>query len=584
MSISIPQIYGSDEYNLIRQFSEIKITTFDEVIEYCRSVMVFHKSVFQLSPVQFWDVVREQLTKNRQIVHISIDSVGTFSRAIINSVIDYSPNILPSHLLCYLKKIRAMDIVLTDWEKEGFTPLHLAAITAREELMRADMVEVINSVDKRGRTALQLAAFFGHLDIAKKLITFGANHALCTPIYGSALAQAMYGKEKNTISYLKGLEIEREKGAEAKDSFHKTAVTLFRRRSRRTLEPHNFDEIVNKSTDPELLKAYYKEERARRVFYHSWKIEWDLDKEIQHKIFFKDGDRHIEFVPESGGFSNDFQYKMAKNCERFSELFKDDQVFDRKCLALLSETFYSAASQNKVDPAPAFKAFKDKKPVIINIRLPRHVGNAVILNDLFVVCNKGSASRKPIEIYRFNPNKLSENILAMLMLEFQSTEAYSDFFFNKQKLPALLQFSQSTYETELEKLLDMAFQAIGNCSWESPEAASQMVIVLYTLQKVGLLQRGNFTVLRAKIFVEEAMYLFHNFLLFEQLRSLEKYLTLTSVKKRKFVSNNEMYTSILKPFLEKKQSPLSHPYFVRQMEKMESTYPALTTFKNFSII
>lgn len=552
------------------------------------------KMVQHLPNAQFWCLAAEHFFKDQQPKDFPSNGLVRFSRKKIQPIIFLNVNVAYEELPSHLRKLHKIGINLNNWKEEGFTLLHLAAITGNHTFIKEPYFDTINNVDKKGRTALHLSAFFGHDEIAKKLITYGASSAICAPIYGSTLSLAILGKEQNTISFFKDLEIEKAKPSSPPrySNILISAITDDAQRlycSKCYLNPHRkeiFEEQIRKSRNPELLKTYYAQEKIRRTFYHSWKIDWRLkidSLEIPHKIYSYNSDNRLEFSPKDGGYSPFFLHKMAKSTTHFATLFKNSPNFvtlsTTDCLSTLAEALDFAVDQNHLPTSVILDRIQSKIMTILSIRVPKHAINAVFYGRFFALCNRGHLTRKSIEIFYFDNTRLTEDILQKMISKFESDADYNNFFFHELKWQ--LRLYQLPMEKALENLLAMPYQLIPNCAWDNGEAASYMVFHLKALENAGLLNINKFTAGNASNIIATTNYQFYNWLLFQQLEHLENYLKMTTAPDRTFVSNHEMYLETAKLFLEKKHSKLTHPYLFEQMLAIEKRYPEFVAFYKF---
>ncbi|HEV8052780.1 MAG TPA: hypothetical protein VGP47_09810 [Parachlamydiaceae bacterium] len=108
---------------------------------------------------------------------------------------------------------------------------------------------------------------------------------------------------------------------------------------------------------------------------------------------------------------------------------------------------------------------------IVGIGYLGHEITLVIKDDWFVICNRGEASRRPVDFFRFNPQKFSFDIFKKIVnLRSGTREDYENLFFNE--LPGILKFVKTDLILELEKNNALfPEQTVGNCSLVSPITA-----------------------------------------------------------------------------------------------------------------
>lgn len=93
-----------------------------------------------------------------------------------------------------------------------------------------------------------------------------------------------------------------------------------------------------------------------------------------------------------------------------------------------------------------------------------HCAIILIVGDRLLLCNRGAASRRAVEAYRFNPASLTPELLDKMQNCSDKAEYRQTLF---QLAPKLLSFSKS------EELIEPSLpdQSVGNCTWASLEAA-----------------------------------------------------------------------------------------------------------------
>lgn len=173
---------------------------------------------------------------------------------------------------------------------------------------------------------------------------------------------------------------------------------------------------------------------------------------------------------------------------------------------------------------------KKGRPVLLSTGSRDHEVVVLIWGNLFILCNRGDGSRKNIEVFQFDPNALNNEVLNKIsQVPYMDINSYKKLFF--EELPSTLQFKQDQFEKDLEQVCNLVPQAVGNCSWASPEAAVWAFFVLRELLDEDLGKLGQFKPITeeqtAKFRESEK---FYTWLVFNQMYNLERYLGMRQVR------------------------------------------------------
>lgn len=169
-------------------------------------------------------------------------------------------------------------------------------------------------------------------------------------------------------------------------------------------------------------------------------------------------------------------------------------------------------------------------PVLLNTGFAGHTVEVLVWGNYFILCNRGAASRRNVEIYQFDKAALTKEVLDKIsQSRSEDIEFYEDLFFNE--LPSKLGFKlpQEQFEKDFEETCNLAQQMVGNCSWVSPETAVWAFLVLKELQGTasGQLNQGSPPLIteqqKAKFKESEK---FHKWVVFNQCYNLDRYLGL----------------------------------------------------------
>lgn len=173
---------------------------------------------------------------------------------------------------------------------------------------------------------------------------------------------------------------------------------------------------------------------------------------------------------------------------------------------------------------------KKGRPVLLSTGFVDHEVVVLIWGNLFILCNRGGASRKNIEVFQFDPTALNDAVLNKIsQVHKMDIKSYKKLFF--EELPSTLQFKQDQFEKDLEQVCNLVPQAVGNCTWASPEGAVWAFFVLRELKDEDSGKLGQFkpiTEEQTPKFRESEK--FYTWLVFNQMYNLERYLGMRQVR------------------------------------------------------
>ena len=562
MASSIQKSTDGDIDQLCQMMSSIKISCFSDDKEIGKEVLVFNKAMLQVPQSDFWAFVTRRFLSEKNIVSIAFNEVGTISRATLHTMIVFDVHIAPQSIFHYAKKLEALYIDADSFYEGGFTPLHIAVINNQIEQLRLHLATTpLDAVDKRGRTALHIAAYIGNRPIVQELVQHGASVTFCTPHYGTAHTQAICGSQQDVAALL--LEHENTSAMLPKpDAISILAQDLFAiKHSRGPNYQQRFHRALYDSRRPGLLRDYYTYETALRSIYHSWKIDWKVDGPklmLPQKIFYMDGPETFlpAFLPKYGGCFPFFMRKMAKATAAFIKELSADPQFPLEGFSLLKETLYFGSDQNSMRPEALLRRYRKYKPLLLGVMFnnPPHCTAVLIWKNMFFLCNRGFGSRRSVEVSLFNPRKLSLPILKKLKDDICSYADFTKLLFSE--LRTQLEMRKTAYTIKLEALLTFSAQDIGNCSWENIETGAYCLLTLCDEERQ--ISKEN------------------NWLAYQQLARLKKYLDVISKPSCAFVSNYSMSYELYQKFERMKGEAWLHPILRKKMKCLEETYPILS--------
>lgn len=171
----------------------------------------------------------------------------------------------------------------------------------------------------------------------------------------------------------------------------------------------------------------------------------------------------------------------------------------------------------KQDASVLFEDFQKGKSVSISSGF---IGHRVIIafdKDYLLIANKGMATRRPIEIYKINPEKITKNSFQEIVnlsdgseLEYNKWLGNISSNFNATKDPLSLYIEQA-YPLS-------SYQEVGNCVWESLQTCVYGILMLNRL-RVGFDSSSS----KTKILINTSNKVFLTWQEFLKIQSLERF-------------------------------------------------------------
>jgi ankyrin repeat protein len=236
----------------------------------------------------------------------------------------------------------------------------------------------------------------------------------------------------------------------------------------RIINPNEFKSIEEKTlvllkNNPNLLKQLNK--------------EWNVDAEIERikksgHIFNFDGSLPlIEIITDKKysdtrleGYSPEPLFNcMGINFNFFKKSYPD--LMAENEFSLIQQLIDLGANQPSIESQ--YQGWKEGLPILLNTGFLGHYVSILIWGDQLIICNRGDASRRPMDCFHFNPNKLDLNILNKIKSSNEKkSKDYKKLYFDE--LPKNLDFLKNDFDLTIEKTYPFAPQSVGNCSYVSP--------------------------------------------------------------------------------------------------------------------
>lgn len=423
----------------------------------------------------------------------------------------------------------------------------------------------INHVNKDGRSALITAAMYDRPEIMQLLLKAGADINAVDRGGNTALIYATIKDYPKSVKIL--LEAGKEDGKLNINQLNKkgfSALTYAAHKCRQKIlrlllsaganpvgvfshdinidsKLSNFyllkiDKVLPSKSLKDLAKsfgyyAHLQETMRLNALGHSFKLEGTYQMTVLPRLT----SANIELITAASSPI------WLRNMSKASQLMKDKfpDLLPGEEGKLLCQTLSYAADFHHRSKEQLLKRIKSGKPVILPVGYSGHTVQALIwgscakiensegvenFDSLFILCNRGASSRRPVEVYRFDPSQLDIELLTK-MTNIQEQSDYQQLFFDQ--LPKQLAFKSGDFEKALEGSCKLPNQRVGNCSWESPETAVWAFCQLYEIIVKAGFQGINREFLERSATAQTR---FENWLFFNQLYQLERYVNIRQLR------------------------------------------------------
>lgn len=290
----------------------------------------------------------------------------------------------------------------------------------------------IHTRDALGLSALHYAAYRGKIDLFDLLYKNGANIALVNSLGETALTQAKKMCNKELYTHAKTLN--------------------------------------------RAVYAYSKEVHLRKHLAHLLNIAGTTtlnhpDPKIVQSIT----------LPLEGWHPSSFWNLIHK---RTGQFFKEHP---NSAGEFIIELCKSATDISLETPAALFNRYRnERKPIIIKTGYKAHSSTIILWGGFYVVCERGSPSRKPFTVKTIDKQKVDVAFIEeLLSLKKKPEEAYC--LHLKTVVEKYLTPTQLFAAIELSRLMLVPPLEVGNCAWANSAAAVYALLVLHSLRSYAAL-------------------------------------------------------------------------------------------------
>ena len=356
----------------------------------------------------------------------------------------------PLHLAARRGVLSAIDTLISHGAEpdgkdvNGRRPLHWAALAGNVEALAELIFRFNATVDAKGlygRTALSLAAGRGDTESAWWLLEGGADVNARSNSGRTPLHYAVTGQNVPMVELL----LSRKAIASVpNDSGYTPRMIALIDRLGRSLAALPVD-----PWDEEVLQ--------QKILSHVWSVNSKI---------YRDGNYG---APLTGFYSRVIMPEFVDALVAFRKANPVVGIDSKHVEFLVAEAVGGQSS------AELMQRYRERQAVLIGSGYDRHAASVLLLGDRIFVCNRGGLSRRPIEAYRIDPNKVTTAVIDAI-LEADRSSAY---FYLKltDELPGQLSplgdgsALQDARSEQMEALgARLGHQTIGNCTWAHLEA------------------------------------------------------------------------------------------------------------------
>ena len=339
-----------------------------------------------------------------------------------------------------------------------------------------------NAVDGKGYTPLTRAAEAGKLKVIEALLDGGALPNL--PDEQERTALALLARRPHAESLFGKLI---DAGADPNCGEGAARLPLWIAASAGQLEV--FSALLENGAD-----ALAQDERGRTVAWkllHSTPLRYhDMLELLEERGIDVTATREV--VAMGHAWHRDGKYNVAVSDSAssdvvleggtrwFNEMVAVNQQLQDRCpttegrvmLEGLSEAMRAGlAVRTRSDLDSAVATIKGGSPLFIRSGYDIHAVQVLIWGDMFVMCNRGGASRNPVEVFRFDPELLDAGVLDdMLKVKSKSERDFRQLY--HRDLQDRLNLQETSLTSMIQDRCTLPYHMVGNCTWVSDETGA----------------------------------------------------------------------------------------------------------------
>ncbi|MBA2367496.1 MAG: hypothetical protein H0V82_00550 [Candidatus Protochlamydia sp.] len=266
-----------------------------------------------------------------------------------------------------------------------------------------------------------------------------------------------------------------ESPLEALNAMNKQGDTIFN--FLKQFRPKNYKEITKLLKTNVSLKQLNKVQVNRIGLGHVFDISGNTQ-------LIKTDTREIVATINLTGHQPYEWFHFAK--KYFSELLGlYPQMLSENQKILLDEIFEWGSNGMAYSAEEKLERIKAGLPTPLIAGFSKHSVVLLVWGDHFILCNRGGGTRKPIDIFHFDPSQLDVKIVKKIeqIKIHGSLEEYIKLFF--KDLPKELQFKKTILDMYMEKSVRLPMQTVDNCSFVSMATAVFAFLLVGNVREVN---------------------------------------------------------------------------------------------------
>ncbi len=357
--------------------------------------------------------------------------------------------------------------------------------------------------DNTKKNALMYAAGHGHKEIIDILLESGANLDAQERFGWTAFMMAI------KAGYIKivNLFIKHQTSINLKNKEGETSLTIAK-----NMSPVIYKKLKKKGLNKGNLKDYNKFVNIVKTLCHIKGVDGD-------SVYLNGNDKYI--FSRLGMLGDLFSKPLSKQLRLFHTHFPDlvpPEFIKKICFVLKSYNKNNDTSLN-VRSKKIAKQYKKDDIVLISTGFNGHAVVELLCHGYGMRSNRGSSSKKSLQIFPIqiqDDKSLTKYISKLRSVAHQSQQKYKEI---------VGKTSPSTgVELQLEQLLELPMQKVGNCSWTSLEGALLALFIFEGLHLENLLPLASKNINQIQEVVQTYKSIFDNFIRFFEKNITQKYL------------------------------------------------------------
>jgi ankyrin repeat protein len=351
----------------------------------------------------------------------------------------------------------------------GNTPLHLAAEKKNLQLIKslAEAAPKALAVKNRNcNTPLRISVLNNHLEGVECMALAAPDLFKRVLAIGDAEGYTLFHLAINVnVEMAKFMASKAPEALSAQSKYKETAFYWVK-----TFRPNNYQTICklykqNQNFVP--LISFHKEQFRRVGIGHAWHIAGNSTIE---KVGIHEGGTDVTLEYHA---SPHWYHLMRKHFNQF--IGEYPEVVNLDMPSIMQIIFDFGADFDTYSLDDIVTRIKSGMPTIIPAGDDEHEVTVLIWGHHIVICDREKPIRSPIEIYLFN-NLLIDSKIVSNMLNAYDYKDYKKLFY--EELPRKLQFSQTAFYLELEKVENLVLQTVSNCTFLNSITAIYGLILL----------------------------------------------------------------------------------------------------------